>query len=185
MVAAVAHPYLPAQHWSRASAHPDPDPLLLSFCFYGRQEYQSTQTSTGPFSTSSLRPEAIKAPNFESHAACRHDRFLHRDWAGWQNPGDHSWLFGCPLKALHPSFFPFPSKLEQCSQQLHVLLPKVSLMTHFFSHNVTNYVLCSLLQLCLFHSSSSSPLCLSCSCSLLHPLAKHKLILMPNAKRQI
>ena len=70
------HLYPPAQHRSRASAHPDPDPLLLSFCLYGRQEYQSTQTCSSPFSTSSIRPEAIQAPNFELHTACRHDRFL-------------------------------------------------------------------------------------------------------------
>ena len=60
------HPYPPAQHRSRASAHPDPDPLLLSFCL----------TCSSPFSTSSIRPEAIQAPNFELHTACRHDRFL-------------------------------------------------------------------------------------------------------------
>ena len=113
------HPYPQAQHRSRASAHPDPDPLLLSFCFYGRQEYQSTQTRSGPFSTTSLRPEAIQAPNFELHAECRHDRFLHSDWASWPNPGDNRWLFGCPLRARHPSFLPFSikklSSLEQCS----------------------------------------------------------------------
>ena len=60
------HPYPQAQHRSRASAHPDPDPLLLSFCLYGRQEYQSTQTCSSPFSTSSLRPEAIQAPNLHA-----------------------------------------------------------------------------------------------------------------------
>ena len=109
------HPYPPAQHRSRASAHPDPYPLLLSFCFYGRQEYQSTQTRSGPFSTTSLRPGAIQAPNFELHAACRHDRFLHHDWASWPNPGPPL-AFGCPQRARHPSFVPFPSKsCQACS----------------------------------------------------------------------
>ena len=107
------YPYPPAPHRSRASARLDPDPLLLS-CFYGRQEYKSTQTRLGPFSTLSLRPEAIQAPNFKSHAACRHDRFLRGDLASWPNPGDHRWLFGCPLKARRPSFFPFPSLAKSC-----------------------------------------------------------------------
>ena len=60
-----------------------------------------------------IRPEAIQAPKFESHAACRHDRFLHYAWTSWPNPGSHCWLFGCaPLKARHPGplFLPFSIK---------------------------------------------------------------------------
>ena len=55
-----------------------------------------------------------------SHAAaCRHDRFLHRDWANWLNPGYRS-PFGCaPLKARHPSFLPVPSKsCQACSSAI-------------------------------------------------------------------
>ena len=51
----------------------------LSFFFYGRKQYQSTQTRSDPFSTSTIcATEAIHASNFLSHAACRHDRLLHQ-----------------------------------------------------------------------------------------------------------
>ena len=55
------------------STRPQLGPLLLSFCFNCCQEYQSTQMRSGPFSTSSLQTKAIQAPNFELHAACRHN----------------------------------------------------------------------------------------------------------------
>ena len=88
------HPNQPASHGSTASAHPDPD------------KHQFSSFSPPVFTTArnikahrrvwvlfQLRPEAIQAPNFESHAACRHDRFLRSDWASWPYPGDHRWLF--------------------------------------------------------------------------------------------
>ena len=112
------HPYPPAPHRSRASAHQDPNSMILYFCFYGRQECQSTQTRPGPFSTLSLRPEAIQPPNFESHTT-----------AGFSDVHQK-------LDIRH--FFLFHQKavklgaVQSATLRLLVLLPKVSLIAHFF-----------------------------------------------------
>ena len=61
-----------------------------------------------------------------SHAACRHDRFLHRDWASWPNPGDRSRPLTfrmCSTKSSTSVISSFSikkqSSLQQCNQQLH------------------------------------------------------------------
>ena len=102
------HQYPPAQHRSGASAHSDPDSQLLSFCFYGRQEYQSTPGISKQV-LFQIRPGLklftgrLRILNrMFSRAACRHDLFLHCGWASLPNPGNCCWLFGCaPLKARH------------------------------------------------------------------------------------
>ena len=81
----------------------DPDPQLLSesFCFYVRQHYQSTQTHSGPFSSSRTRSDP--GSDFRiAYAACRHNRFLHRGWA--------SWIFRMCSTKSSPSFLHFPPK---------------------------------------------------------------------------
>ena len=68
-----------------------------------------------------IRPEAIQAPNFELHAACRQNQYVHSDWASLPNQGDHHWPFGCAQ--LKPQYLSFLNQkavnLEQCCQQLH------------------------------------------------------------------
>ena len=105
------HPYPPAPHRSRASAHPDPVPLLVSFCFFGRQKISKHTDAFG--SIFNFESSTRSDPGSEFRIAyCMQARSISgRDWASWPDPpGDHRWLFGCPLKARHPSFLPFPSR---------------------------------------------------------------------------
>ena len=94
----------------------DPDLQLLPFCFYGSQEYQSTQTRSGPISSSRTRCDPGSDFRIRVPAACRHNRFLLRDWASWayrmySTKSSTSVIPSFSIKKL--------SSLEQCSQQLH------------------------------------------------------------------
>ena len=104
--------------------HLDSDQQHLSFCFYGRQEYQSTQTRSGSFSISSVRPEAVQAPNFRIGCCMQARSISAQGQPELAKTGQPPLAFRmCSTKSSTSIISSFSikklSSLKQCSHKLH------------------------------------------------------------------